>query len=132
MKYKIEITTNSKNEDIIEEIYFNNLQELQRFYYNIDKKRELQIKYRGYILRSYIMFESNENIWQEEIRKYFKIFPDNPSKYTYSGSVINNINFREIPKNNEKIGNIFKILGTIAICILLFPVMIIIAAVNNK
>lgn len=130
MKFKIEITNN--HEELIEEMFFNTLKELQHYYYSIDRNINLQIKYRSYILRSYIYYETDEEPYQEEIREYFKIFPDNPNKYNYSGSVISNMNFKNNINNNEKIVNILKILCTIVVCILFFPIIIIIGAIKNK
>lgn len=130
MKYKIEITNNK--EYLIEEIYFNTLQELQRFYYSINRKKDLQIKYRSYILRSYIYYETQEGPFQEELREYFKIFPDNPTQYTYTRSVLSNLKLGESEKvRKERIIDPFKVVTTVIIVILCFPILIILGAIKS-
>lgn len=140
MKYKIELIKDTINvveeqfQDTIETIYFDTLEELQRFYYDLDKRDDLQLKWRGYILRSFEYYELDGQIHQNELRKYFKIFPNNPQNYKPTGACINNLNLvKNSTDKSEKKGNSegFKVILTIILCILFFPLMLIIGGVNN-
>ena len=78
MTYKIEITIN--NDEIIDIIEFETFKEFIHFYNDTDRLKEYRIKYRGCVLRSYEVYPDYDHT-QNELRQYFRIFPDNPNDY---------------------------------------------------
>ena len=127
MTYKIEIT--NYYDELIDEIEFDNFVDFIHFFNDTDRKREYSIKYRGYILRSFEIDNDYEKT-QHELRKYFRIFPDNPDNYQHSLPITYT---QDNTTNKEKKENsVGYIIGSAILGILLFPIFLIFGAINSS
>ena len=127
MTYKIEITNDY--DELIDEIEFDNFADFIHFFNDTDRKREYSIKYRGYTLRSFEVDNDFEKT-QHELRKYFRIFPDNPNNYQHSLPITDTQN--STINNNKKENSAGYIIGSTILGILLFPIFLIFGAINSS
>lgn len=127
MTYKIEIT--NEYDELIDEIEFDNFADFIHFFNDTDRKKEYIIKYRGYTLRS---FEVNNDFekTQHELRKYFRIFPDNPNNYQHSLPIADTQN--NTTNNGKKENSAGYIIGSTILGILLFPIFLIFGAIKSS
>lgn len=123
MSYKIEITIN--NDEIIDIIEFDTFKEFIHFYNDTDRLKEYRIKYRGCVLRSYEVYPDYDHT-QNELRQYFRIFPDNPNDYIQTLPTIEN------HTNEKKENGNNTILGSIILGVLLFPIFLIFGAIKSN
>lgn len=126
MTYKIEITTN--DDELIDIIEFDTFKDMIHFYNDTDRDEKYRIKYRGCILRSYEVYPDYDQT-QHELRKYFRIFPDNPNDYIQTLPNMNNT-IPQVNNNNKKDNG--WLCGSIVLSILLFPLFLVLGAINRK
>lgn len=127
MYFKMELT--NKNDELIDEVKFKSIKQLKEFYYNLDDKIELHNKWRGLILKSYIVYEDEaENM--QELKAYYKIFPENPDEYILTRPLkLSQLNqTTEVTNNKSIISGIFWVLITI----LFLPFVIVISAASKN
>lgn len=127
MTYKIEITNDY--DELIDEIEFNNFSDFIHFFNDTDRKKEYSIKYRGYTLRSFEV-DNDCDKTQHELRKYFRIFPDNPNNYQHSLPITDTQNVTI--SNNKKENSVGYIIGSAILGIFLFPIFLIFGAINSS
>lgn len=127
MTYKIEITNNY--DELIDEIEFDNFADFIHFFNDTDRKKEYIIKYRGYTLRSFEVDNDFEKT-QHELRKYFRIFPDNPNNYQHSLPIADTQN--NTTNNTKKENSAVYIIGSVIIGIFLFPIFLIFGSINSS
>lgn len=126
MTYKIEITIN--NDEIIDIIEFDTFKEFIHFFNDTDRLKEYRIKYRGCVLRSYEVYPDYDHT-QNELRQYFRIFPDNPNNYQHSLPIADTQNSTTNDKEENSAG---YIIGSTILGILLFPIFIIFGAIKSS
>lgn len=127
MTYKIEITNDY--DELIDEIEFNNFTDFIHFFNDTDRKKEYSIKYRGYTLRSFEVNNDHDKT-QHELRKYFRIFPDNPNNYRHSLPITNTQDVASC--HNKKENSVGYIIGSAILGIFLFPIFLIFGAINSS
>lgn len=127
MTYKIEITNDY--DELIDEIEFDNFADFIHFFNDTDRKKEYSIKYRGYTLRSFEV-DNDCDKTQHELRKYFRIFPDNPNNYQHSLPIADTQN--STTNNGEKENSVGYIIGSVILGIFLFPIFLIFGAINSS
>ena len=127
MAYKIEITNGY--DELIDEIEFDNFTDFIHFFNDTDRKKEYSIKYRGYTLRSFEV-DNDCDKTQHELRKYFRIFPDNPNNYQHSLPITDAQN--STTNNNKKENSIGYIIGSVILGIFLFPIFLICGAIKSN
>ena len=125
MTYKIEMTIN--NDEIIDIIEFETFKEFIHFYNDTDRIKEYRIKYRGCILRSYEVYPDYDHT-QNELRQYFRIFPDNPNDYIQTLPTLES----SITTTEKKESSKSPLLGSIILGVLLFPIFLICGAINSS
>lgn len=126
MTYKIEITNDY--DELINEIEFDNFTDFIHFFNDTDRKKEYSIKYRGYTLRSFEV-DNDYDKTQHELRKYFRIFPDNPNKYQHSLPIADTQNSTTNDKEENSAG---YIIGSVILGIFLFPIFLIFGAIKSS
>ena len=122
---KIKITIN--NDEIIDIIEFETFKEFIHFYNNTDRLKEYRIKYRGCLLRSYKVYPDYDHT-QNELRQYFRIFPDNPNDYIQTLPTLES----NITTTEKKESKKTPLLGSIILGVLLFPIFLICGAINSS
>lgn len=127
MTYKIEITNDY--DELIDEIEFDNFADFIHFFNDTDRKKEYSIKYRGYTLRSFEVDNDFEKT-QHELRKYFRIFPDNPNNYQHSLPITDAQDTASC--HNKKENSAGYIIGSVILGIFLFPIFLIFGAINSS
>ena len=127
MTYKIEITNDY--DELIDEIEFDNFADFIHFFNDTDRKKEYIIKYRGYTLRSFEV-DNDCDKTQHELRKYFRIFPDNPNNYQHSLPIADTQN--NTTNNTKKENSAGYIIGSVILGILLFPIFLICGAIKSN
>ena len=125
MTYKIEITIN--NDEIIDIIEFETFKEFIHFYNDTDRLKEYCIKYRGCVLRSYEVYPDYDHT-QNELRQFFRIFPDNPNDYIKTLPTLESSITTTEKKESKKI----PLLGSVILSVLLFPIFLICGAIKSN
>ena len=126
MTYKIEITNDY--DELIDEIESDNFADFIHFFNDTDRKKEYSIKYRGYTLRSFEV-DNDCDKTQHELRKYFRIFPDNPNNYQHSLPIADTQNNTTTEKKESSAG---YIIGSVILGIFLFPIFLICGAIKSS
>lgn len=126
MTYEIEITIN--NDTLIGLIEFSTFRDMIHFYNETERDKTYCVKYRGCMLRSYEVFP-DYNGTKNELRKYCRYFPEDPSDYIQTLPNIDNT-ISQTPTTNKKDNG--WLCGSIILSILLFPLFLILGAINNK
>lgn len=127
MTYKIEITNDY--DELIDEIEFDNFADFIHFFNDTDRKKEYIIKYRGYTLRSFEV-DNDCDKTQHELRKYFRIFPDNPNNYQHSLPIADTQN--NTTNNGKKENSAGYIIGSVILGIFLFPIFLIFGSIKSS
>lgn len=132
MKYKIEITANTRDQWLLYYEYFNSLEDLTKKFYELIKSYEYAKKYKNCILTTYkVYIDDDGNEYQEETRMYFHCFPEYPKEENFK-CYRKQEEIKETNINIDKIKNVTKTITGIIIIILMFPIWSIFATCKEK